>query len=79
MEIDYTLYFLATVRAFIVGFGLYFGEKFWENHPPKNEFLLKMWQKDKRSRAWLIKHAWLIGIISFFVFVVLAKNISWWI
>ena len=78
MEIDYTLYSLAAIRAFIVGFGLYFGGKFLNAHPPKTKFFKKTWERDKRTREWLIRHAFLIGFISFFVFVLLAKNISWW-
>lgn len=78
MEIDYTLYVLAAFRACIVGFGLYFVGKFLNAHPPKTGFFKKTWEKDKRVREWMIKHAFIIGFISFFVFVALAKTIPWW-
>lgn len=75
---DTTTILLALFRACIVGFGLYFGGKYVDAHPPKSKFFRKSWKKDKRSRAIMIKYAWLIGIISFFIFLALANTISWW-
>ncbi len=47
--------------AFLIG--LYFFFKWFVSKPPRNEKLMKSWEKKEKSFKWTLEHFWVIIII----------------
>ena len=71
MVSDTTQLIVAVIRAVLVMAVLYFFGRRFNNYinsySLKNKFLYRIGQKDKKARDFIVKYYWLVGLLVFFV------------
>lgn len=67
MNIDSTQLTLAVVRGILATVVVFFTSRFFNNYLPKGTFLYKTWHKEEKTRKFLTKYHWLVGLLVFLI------------
>jgi len=67
MAIDNTQLILAVVRGILVTAVVYLVSRFFDTLLPKNSFFYRAWEKEEKTRKFVKKYYWLIGVLVFVI------------
>ena len=67
MDIDSTQFILAVVRGILVTIVVFLMTRFYNNYLPKSSSLYRMWENGKKTRIFLTKYYWLVGLLDFVI------------
>ncbi len=68
---DSTQLILAVIRGILATVVVYFVPRLYDKYLPKNGFLYRAWHKDEKTRKFIIKYYWLVGLLVFAINIVI--------